>query len=186
MNDKQPSGPAYLPGDPTPSERVARIVRVDQAGEFGAVRIYAGQRAVLRAGSARDAVNHMAEQEQCHLDTFDRLIAERQVRPTALRPLWHAAGYALGATTALLGEKAAMACTVAVEEVIDEHYAEQLAVLGTDESTLRDVIVEFRDDELEHRETGLEHGAEDAPGYPLLSAAVKASSRLAIWLSERI
>ncbi|NKB60305.1 MAG: demethoxyubiquinone hydroxylase family protein [Alphaproteobacteria bacterium] len=185
MSTKHPHGPAYLPGDPVPAEQVARIVRVDQAGEFGAVRIYAGQRAVLRRGPAADAVKEMAEQEREHLETFDRLIAERRVRPTALGPLWNVAGYALGATTALLGEKAAMACTVAVEDVIDEHYANQLETLGDDEPELRKVITEFREDELEHHDTALKHGAEDAPGYPLLSATVKASSRLAIWLSER-
>ncbi len=181
-------GPAYLPGDPIAEERIARIVRVDQAGEYGAVRIYAGQRAVLRDGAAADAVGHMAEQEERHLDTFNRLIARRRVRPTALNPVWHVAGYALGAATAMLGEKAAMACTVAVEEVIDEHYAAQLRLLGEDEdeAELRAVIEDFRADEAEHRETGLAHGAEDAPGYPLLSAAVKTGSRLAIWLSERI
>jgi ubiquinone biosynthesis monooxygenase Coq7 len=182
----RPDGPAYLPGDPRPAERTARIVRVDQAGEFGAVRIYAGQRAVLHSGPAAEAVRDMAEQEQRHLETFDRLIAERRIRPTLLNPLWRIAGYALGATTALLGPKAAMACTVAVEEVIGEHYAGQLDALGEDEPELRDTIAEFRDDELEHRDTGLKHGAEDAPGYPVLSAAVKTGSRLAIWLSERI
>jgi len=180
------NGPAYLPGDPLPEDRMAGIVRVDQAGEFGAVRIYAGQRAVLRRGAAAEAIRDMAEQEQRHLETFDRLIAERRVRPTALSPLWRVAGYALGATTALVGPKAAMACTVAVEEVIDEHYAKQLEALGDDETELRKTIAEFREDELEHRDTGLEHGAEEAPAYPLLSAAIKAGSRVAIWLSERI
>jgi ubiquinone biosynthesis monooxygenase Coq7 len=186
VNKDKPSGPAYLPGDPVPAERIARIVRVDQAGEFGAVRIYAGQSAVLRHGPAANAVKEMAEQERQHLETFDQMIAARRVRPTALSPLWHVAGYALGATTALLGEKAAMACTVAVEDVIDAHYGGQLTALDEDEEELREVIAEFRSDEQEHRDTGLEHGAEDAPGYPVLSAAVKAGSRLAIWLSERI
>ncbi len=185
MSNMKPNGPAYLPGDPTPAEQVDRIVRVDQAGEFGAVRIYAGQSAVLRRGPAADAVKEMAAQETQHLDTFDRQIAARRVRPTALGPFWHVAGYALGATTALLGEKAAMACTVAVEDVIDEHYANQLEALGDDETELREIITEFRDDELAHRDTGLAHGAEEAPGYPLLSTAVKGGSRLAIWLSER-
>jgi ubiquinone biosynthesis monooxygenase Coq7 len=185
MSNKQANGPAYLPGDPVPAEKIARIVRVDQAGEFGAVRIYAGQSAVLPRGAAADAVRDMAAQEAEHLKTFDQLVAERRVRPTALGPIWHAAGYALGATTALLGEKAAMACTVTVEEVIDEHYADQLTALGDDEPALRKTIAEFRDDELEHRNTGLAHGAEEAPAYPVLSATVKAGMRLAIWLSER-
>lgn len=180
-----PKGPAYLPGDPTPRNRLDRIVRVDQAGEFGAVRIYAGQKAVLRRGPEADAVREMADQEKAHLETFDRIIAERRVRPTALSPLWHAAGYALGATTALIGPKAAMACTVAVEDVIDEHYARQLDALGAEEPELRATIAQFRDDELAHRDTGLEHGAEEAPAYDALSAAIKTGSRVAIWLSER-
>ena len=185
MSDARPNGPAYLPGDPTPSERLDRIVRVDQAGEFGAVRIYAGQKAILRRGPEAEAVREMADQEQAHLATFDRIIAERRVRPTALSPLWQVAGYALGATTALIGPQAAMACTVAVEDVIDEHYAKQLETLGDDEAALRETIAEFREDELAHRDTGLEHGAEDAPAYTALSAGIKTGSRVAIWLSER-
>jgi len=179
------NGPAYLPGDPRPDARIDRIIRVDQAGEFGAVRIYAGQRAVLRDGKAAELIDHMADQEDRHLATFNRLVAERRVRPTALSPLWHVAGFALGATTALLGEKAAMACTAAVEEVIDEHYGGQLDELGEDEDELRAVITEYRAEEAEHRETALAHGAEEAPAYPVLSTAVKSASRLAIWLSER-
>ena len=185
MTEPTPKGPAYLPGDPTPAERLDRILRVDQAGEFGAVRIYAGQKAVLRRGPDADAVREMAEQEQAHLETFDRLVAQRRARPTALRPLWHVAGYALGATTALIGPKAAMACTVAVEDVIDAHYAGQLDALDDTEPDLRETIAAFRDDELAHRDTGLARGAEDAPAYEALSAAIKAGSRVAIWLSER-
>jgi ubiquinone biosynthesis monooxygenase Coq7 len=129
----------------------------------------------------------MAETERRHLETFNDLVAERRVRPTVLMPLWHLAGFALGAGTALLGEKAAMACTVAVEEVIDEHYAGQLQHLDEEaESSLRRTVVEFRDDEIEHRDEGLAHGAREAPGYAGLTAVVKAGSRLAIWLSERI
>ncbi|MEQ8193904.1 MAG: demethoxyubiquinone hydroxylase family protein, partial [Rhodospirillales bacterium] len=119
------------------------------------------------------------------LERFNQLIAEKRVRPTALLPVWHAAGFALGAATALLGEKAAMACTVAVEEVIDEHYAGQVARLGEQDKELKDTFEEFRREELEHRDAGLEHGAEEAPGYEALSAAIKAGSRVAIWLSER-
>lgn len=185
MSEAKPTGPAYLPGDPPPKERLERIVRVDQAGEFGAVCIYAGQKAVLRHGPEAEAVREMADQEKHHLETFDRIVAERRVQPTVLGPLWQVVGYALGATTALIGPKAAMACTVAVEDVIDEHYAKQLDVLGVDEPELRAIIAEFRDDELDHRNTGLAHGAEDAPAYPALSAAIKAGSRVAIWLSER-
>jgi ubiquinone biosynthesis monooxygenase Coq7 len=162
------------------------MIRVDHAGEYGARRIYEGQLAVLGRGPSGPAIRHMHEQELRHLETFEKLVGERHVRPTALQPLWHVAGFALGVGTALLGERAAMACTVAVEEVIDEHYAGQAARLGDDERALHDTIEEFRAEELEHRDTGLAHGAEDTPGYEPLSAAIKAGSRLAIWLSERI
>ncbi|MBU2091552.1 MAG: demethoxyubiquinone hydroxylase family protein, partial [Alphaproteobacteria bacterium] len=128
----------------------------------------------------------VAEWEQVHLDTFSRMIVERRVRPTALQPVWHVAGFALGAATALMGEKAAMACTVAVEEVIDEHYREQAAQLGEDEAELHGTIERFRAEELEHRDIGYEHGAAEAPGFELLRGAVKAGSRLAIWLSQRV
>jgi ubiquinone biosynthesis monooxygenase Coq7 len=135
--------------------------------------------------STRKAVDHMAMQEQRHKREFDRLLVERRVRPTLLQPIWHVAGFALGAATALLGEKAAMACTVAVEQVIDEHYARQAATLGDDEKPLRDTIEEFRAEELQHRDEALAQGAEQAPAYPVLSAGIKAASRVAIWLSSR-
>jgi ubiquinone biosynthesis monooxygenase Coq7 len=182
-----PTDPApRLPGDPSRAEHLARILRVDHAGEYGAVRIYAGQLAVLRDGAARRAVEHMAAQEARHLAAFDRLLPERRVRPTALGPLWHVAGFALGAATAWLGERAAMACTVAVEEVIDEHYAEQARALGESEPALKATIEEFRQEELQHRDEGLAQGALEAPGYELLSSGIKAASRLAIWLSTRV
>lgn len=181
------SGPAtWLPGDTPPDEVVARMIRVDHAGEYGAKRIYQGQLAVLGRGDKGDLLRHMQAQEQRHLDTFSTLIVDRRVRPTALLPLWHVAGFALGALTAALGEKAAMACTVAVEEAIDEHYARQSASLDETESTLRDTIDEFRAEEVEHRDIGLEHGAEQAPGYRVLSQVIKAGCRVAIAVSERV
>jgi len=175
-----------LPGDLSGQALIDRMIRVDQAGEYGARRIYEGQLAVL--GRRKDAatIRHMAAQEQRHLDAFDRLIPARRVRPTALSPLWHVAGYALGAATALLGKEAAMACTVAVETVIDEHYARQAAALGADEPALRTLIEEARADENQHRATAEAEGAANAPAYPVLTAAIKAGSRLAIWLSERV
>jgi ubiquinone biosynthesis monooxygenase Coq7 len=179
------TGEGRLPGDPTREELIERMIRVDQAGEFGAARIYAGQLRVLGKTPSAPVLREMAAQEQRHLDGFNRLIVERRVRPTVLTPLWHVAGFALGAATAALGEKAAMACTVAVEEVIDEHYARQAAALGDDEAELRATIEEYRADELAHRDTALAHDAENAPGYEVLTRAVKAGSRLAIWLSER-
>ena len=128
----------------------------------------------------------MAGTEKRHLSRFDQLLIERRVRPTLLHPLWTVAGYALGAATAFLGERAAMACTVAVEEVIDEHYQQQAEYLGDADPGLRDEILAFRNDEIAHRAIAVVHGAEDTPGYELISAAIKAGSRLAIWLSTRL
>jgi ubiquinone biosynthesis monooxygenase Coq7 len=181
-----PERPPTLPGDRLPEAEIASMIRVDHAGEYGAVRIYDGQLAFIGRGRARDAIRHMAEQEKRHLAAFDALVRERQVRPTVLTPLWHVAGFALGAATALLGERAAMACTVAVEEVIDEHYQDQLGRLGDADPALGETIEEFRADELAHRQTALEHGATDSLGYELISAIVKTGSRLAIWLSTRL
>jgi ubiquinone biosynthesis monooxygenase Coq7 len=175
-----------LPGDLPRRERIARMIRVDHAGEYGAKRIYEGQLVVLGRGPKGPVIEQMAEQEREHLDTFDRLVAERGVRPTLLHPLWHVGAFAMGAATALLGDRAAMACTVAVEEVIDDHYARQAEALGEDEPELKAVIERFRAEEAEHRDIGLEHEAEQAPGYRLLSGAVKAATRTAIWLSERV
>lgn len=180
------TGAGALPGDLTRDELIARMIRVDQAGEYGAVRIYAGQLAVLGRDAAAPVIRAMAEKEREHLARFDALIAERRVRPTALQPLWHIAGFALGAATAMLGPRAAMACTEAVEEVIDRHYARQAERLGDDEAPLRATVEEFRADEIGHMEEARAHGAAQAPAYPLLTAAVKTGSRLAIWLSERI
>ena len=175
----------WTPGDRRPD--TAAMLRVDQAGEYGATRIYAGQLAVLGRGTAAaHQVARMAAQEQRHLDRFDRLLAERRVRPTLLQPLWSAAGFALGAATALMSEQAAMACTEAVETEIDRHYGEQLRRLGEDDPELAADIAEFRAEELEHRDTARAHGAADAAGYPLLTAAIRAGCRAAIALSKRV
>ncbi len=165
----------------------ARMLRVDQAGEYGATRIYAGQLAVMgdRAPHAGE-IAHMAEQEAEHRSKFDALIAQRGVRPTALQPVWGVAGYALGAATALIGPKAAMACTAAIETEIDRHYTQQLEELGDTDPELADMIREFRDDERAHKEAAIAAGAEQAPAYPLLSGAIRLGCRLAIRLSERI
>jgi ubiquinone biosynthesis monooxygenase Coq7 len=177
---------ARLPGDPLGDALIDRILRVDHAGEYGARRIYEGQLAVLGKTASAPTLRHMAEQEAQHLRAFEKLLVERRARPTALLPFWHVAGYALGAATALLGEQAAMACTVAVEEVIDEHYRGQIAALGEEEKPLGETLESFRKDEVAHRDTALAAGAEDAPGYAVLTQAVKGASRLAIWLSERL
>ena len=180
--------PHRMPGDLSKKDMLESMIRVDHAGEYGAVRIYEGQLAVLGNSVDREDIEHMAAQERVHLAKFNELIRANRVRPTALMPLWHVAGFALGAGTALMGEKAAHACTVAVEEVIDEHYAEQVAQLDAegDQAALRDTFEKFRLEELEHRDAALEKGAEEAPGYEVLKAAVKTGSKLAIWLSKRI
>ena len=165
------------------------MIRVDQAGEYGATRIYAGQLAVMgdRAPHSGE-IRAMAEQEAGHQAEFDALMAKRGVRPTALQPLWSAAGYALGAATALLGPEAAMACTAAVEEEIDRHYTRQLDELERDgdDPELAAMIADFREDERAHRDAALAAGAENAPAFPLLSAAIRLGCRAAIRLSERI
>ena len=185
------TGDPRNPGDPDRRELVERVIRVDQAGEFGAVRIYEGQLAALRwTGRANSEAGRkiaaMARAEREHNQVFDRLLSERRVRPTVLQPLWSVAGFALGAATALIGDKAAMACTVAIEETIDEHYAHQATALGDDEAELRGTIEKFRAEEIEHKDTALAAGAEQAPGYEALTSAIKAGSRLAIWLSTRL
>ncbi|HVM37869.1 MAG TPA: demethoxyubiquinone hydroxylase family protein [Sphingomicrobium sp.] len=175
----------WRPGDRRADS--ASMLRVNQAGEYGATRIYAGQLAVLRRNSpAARLVAHMAGQEERHLARFNALLSERQVRPTALQPLWNVAGFALGAATALISEKAAMACTDAVETEIDRHYSDQLDQLGDDDPELATDIAAFRAEELEHRDTAREAGAAEAFGYPVLTAAVRAGCRLAIALSKRI
>jgi len=183
MNDAPENA---LPGDPTPRARVARMIRVDHAGEYGATRIYAGQRAVLGRGAMGEKLRHMQEQEEAHLKTFSELLAHRHVRPTALLPIWHFAGFALGTVTASLGERAAMACTVAVEDAIEAHYAGQEAALGEDEAELRKTLATFRAEEREHRDIGLAHGAAQTPGYRLLYGLINTGCRVAIALSERI
>lgn len=168
-------------------DRSARMLRVDQAGEYGAIRIYAGQLAVMGDRAPHSAeIRHMAQQEAEHRARFDALIAERGVRPTALQPLWNVAGFALGAATALIGPKAAMACTAAVEEEIDRHYGAQLDELGDSDPELAGMIAEFREDERAHRDAALAAGAEQAPAYPLLAGAIRLGCRAAIRLAERI
>lgn len=176
---------APKPGQHAPDR--AAMLRVDQAGEYGAVRIYAGQLAVLgdRHPMSR-SIAHMAAQEERHRAHFDAMLARRGVRPTALQPIWHVAGFALGAATALLGPEAAMACTAAIETEIDAHYEKQLQELGTDDPELSTAIADFQAEEVEHRETALKAGAENAPAYPLLSGLIRLGCRAAITLSQKI
>lgn len=176
---------SWKPGDPR--EGMHAMVRVDQAGEYGATRIYAGQLAVMgdRTPMAR-MINGMANQEERHRAFFDGMIAERGVRPTLLQPFWDVAGFALGAATAAMGPEAAMACTAAVETEIDLHYQRQLKELGTSDPELSEAVAQFRDEELEHRDTALGAGAENAIAYPVLAGLIRLGCRAAIALSKRV
>ena len=163
------------------------IIRVDHAGEYGATRIYDGQIAVFGKDSKiGKTIQHMADQEQEHIEKFNELLVEKRVRPTALLPVWNIAGFALGAGTALMGEKAAMACTVAVEKVIGEHYREQQNLLEDDEKELKKTIAKFEKDELEHHDIGLEHDAENAPGYKVMTKVIEIGCKAAIAISKKI
>jgi len=171
-----------LPGDR--GETPDQMIRVDHAGEYGAARIYAGQLAVMGNRTAVAAeIGRMKAQEQRHLETFDRLIVARGVRPTLLQPIWHVAGYALGAATALMGPKAAMACTVAVETEIDRHYQSQRDALGSSDPKLSDHIADFQAEEVEHRQTATNHGG---VAYPILTSIIRAGCRVAIATAKRI
>lgn len=179
-----------MPGKGARERRLGEMIRVDHAGEFGAVQIYRGQRAVFgRSESKAHAARLIAEMEageQEHLQTFDRLIAERGVRPTLMAPIWRVAGFGLGAATALMGEKAAHACTEAVEDVIEKHYARQSAALAEVDPELKDIVDRFREDEMGHRDTAIAQGARETPGYAVLSAVIKLGCRAAIRISEKI
>jgi len=178
------------PGQGAAAARLAEILRVDHAGELGAVAIYRGQRAVLgqAPGHERAAgqLEAMEAHEAAHLARFEALLNARQVRPTALAPIWRLAGFALGAGTALMGDKAAHACTEAIESVIEEHYAGQIAELAGHEPELAAELSVFRDEETAHRETALAEGAREAFAYPLLAAVIRTGCRAAIRLSERL
>ena len=167
------------------------MLRVDHAGEYGAVAIYRGQLAVFRRQHGRERITgqlqEMANQEQDHLDAFDKLLTDGPVRPTALSPVWNAAGFALGAATALLGEKAAHACTEAVETVIEEHYGDQVEELEkAGDTALAQRFAKFRDEETAHKDLAAAEGAHEAPGYPILSALIRTGCRLAIRISEKV
>ena len=181
--------PLARPGRGASRRRRAEILRVDHAGEYAAVHIYRAQRAVFEGRAGREAVasdmGEMQAQEAVHLARFDALLNAERVRPTVMTPVWRLAALALGTGTALMGEKAAHACTEAVESVIEEHYADQIAELKDRDPTLAAELSVFREDELVHHGHAVEHGAREAPGYGLLSAVIKAGCRAAIKVSER-
>jgi ubiquinone biosynthesis monooxygenase Coq7 len=188
MTETRPVPPRPGPGGP--AARLAEILRVDHAGELGATAIYRGQRAVLNTAKGKDRIawrlQEMEAQEAEHLAVFDRLLTERRVRPTLMAPLWRVAGFALGAGTALIGEKAVHACTEAVESVIEQHYAGQIAELADDEPALAADLAKFRKDEVAHLDEAVAEGAREAPAYPLLAAMIRAGCRAAIRISEKL
>lgn len=182
--------PLARPGRGASQRRRAEILRVDHAGEYAAVHIYRAQKAVFdgRAGKTALAADmgEMQDQEAVHLARFDALLNAERVRPTLMTPVWRLAAMALGTGTALMGEKAAHACTEAVESVIEEHYADQIAELRDRDPALAAELSVFRDEELAHHDHAVEHGAREAPGYDLLSAVIKAGCRVAIKISEKV
>ncbi len=188
-NTARSSRPA-APGRRFVQDRVAEMLRVDHAGEFGATRIYEGQRAVFsRLPGARRIAAQLAEQEAdeaIHKAAFDKLLLERKVRPTLLGPIWGAAGFGLGVVTALMGEKAAHACTAAVEEVIEDHYREQIEELGDQEPELSAMISRFREEEIAHKDQAIAEGAKEAFGHPVLEAVIKAGCRVAIAVCQKV
>ncbi len=181
-------------------QKISEIIRVNHAGEFGAKVIYDGQIAALklkRDHASVKLVQHMKDQEVVHFDYFNKEISAQKIRPTVMQPLWKIGGFALGFVTGLLDKRAAMCCTTAVEEVIDEHYQQQLDLITKEEinlsnnerdkiSTLKNKIEKFREEELEHRDIGYENKAADLPYFKPLSALVKLSTKFAIAVSKRI
>jgi ubiquinone biosynthesis monooxygenase Coq7 len=188
----EPAAPRQMPARPgrgASAARLAEILRVDHAGELAAVHIYRGQQAVFAASGKSElgeSFSDLRQQEAEHLKAFDALLSERGVRPSLFTPLWRVAAFALGAGTALLGEKAAHACTDAVEQVIEEHYAHQIEELTGREPALAERLSQFRDDELAHQVQAVEEGAREAPGYGPLSAVIRAGCRVAIRTAEKI
>jgi len=167
-------------------EDIDAILRVDHAGETAAAKIYDGQLAILKHTSVGPTIQHMKNQEQEHLDTFNKLLVENNTRPTVLLPIWNVMGFGLGMASAIMGEKAAMACTIAVEEVIGEHYAKQAEALDEDRPELKATLIKFRDEELDHLQTGVEHEGREAPGYEIMKTIVQFGCRTAIKISEKL
>ena len=166
------------------------IIRVDHAGERGAIKIYEGQLLALKTikqdESLKDKIEEMKEQEKEHLVYFEKEIQKRKIKPTSLLPLWDVMGVALGFGSALLGKKATMLCTASVEEVIDEHYQNQLKKLGSDEKDLKKKIEEFKKDEINHKNIAYEAGATNKGLYSIMDKVIRTGSRIAITISEKI
>ena len=174
----------------TNQKTLEEIIRVDHAGERGAIKIYEGQLLALKTikqdNDLKDKIEEMKEQEKKHLEYFEKEIKKRKIKPTYLLPLWDLMGVGLGFGTVLLGKKSAMLCTVSVEEVIEEHYKDQLKKLGNDEKDLKTKIEKFKRDEVHHKNTAYESGAINKGIYSIMDKLIKTGSRIAITISEKI
>ena len=166
------------------------IIRVDHAGERGAIKIYEGQLLALKTikqdNNLKDKIEEMKEQEKEHLEYFEKEIQKRKIKPTYLLPLWDVMGVALGFGTAILGKKAAMLCTASVEEVIEDHYQNQLKKLGDDEMDLKTKIEKFKEEEVDHKNIAYEAGATNKGLYSVMDKVIRTGSRIAITISEKI
>ena len=174
----------------TNKKTLEEIIRVDHAGERGAIKIYEGQLLALKTlkqdESLKNKIEEMKEHEKEHLEYFEKEIHKRKIKPTYMLPLWDVMGVALGFGTALLGKKAAMLCTASVEEVIEDHYQNQIKKLGNDEKDLKAKIEKFRSDEIDHKNIAYEAGATNKGLYSIMDKVIRASSKIAITISEKI
>jgi len=174
----------------TDKKTLEEIIRVDHAGERGAIKIYEGQLLALKTikqdETLRDKIEEMKKQEKEHLEYFEKEIEKRKIKTTSLLPLWDIMGVALGFSSALLGKKATMLCTASVEEVIDEHYQNQLKKLGNDEKNLKKKIEKFKKDEVDHKNIAYESGATNKGLYSIMDKIIRTGSRIAITISEKI
>ena len=174
----------------TDKKTLEEIIRVDHAGERGAIKIYEGQLLALKTfkqdEELKRKIEEMKEHEREHFEFFDKEIQKRNIKPTKLLPLWDLMGITLGFGTAMLGKKAAMLCTASVEEVIDKHYLDQINQLGPEEEELKKKIIKFRQDELDHKDIAYEKGATKKGLYSIMDKLIKTGSKLAINISEKI
>ena len=169
--------------------KVEEFIRVDHAGERGAIKIYEGQllalKTLMKNDELKEKIEEMKQHEKEHAEFFDKEIKKRNIKPTKFLPLWDLLGVSLGFGSTILGSKAAMLCTASVEEVIDEHYQNQIDKIQDDEKELKDKIIKFREDELHHKDIAYENGASKDGFYSILDKLIKTSSRIAITISEK-
>tara|TARA_B100001121_G_scaffold208616_1_gene182541 strand:- start:4970 stop:5503 length:534 start_codon:yes stop_codon:yes gene_type:complete len=173
----------------TPKKKIEEFIRVDHAGERGAIKIYEGQllalNTIVKNSELKDMIEHMKEHEVEHCEFFENEIKKRKIKPTRFLKLWDLLGLGLGFSTTVLGKKAAMLCTASVEEVIQDHYANQISQLEEDEKELKNKIVKFREDEIDHKDIAYNEGASKEGFYKILDGVIKTGSRIAIKISEK-